>query len=213
MKTGVPRPGPRRPLASGLGRYAGNTVNNVIENTWLPPSMTTPAIDRAAQRPGHSLGRIGGNRGTSSGRDVAGVFADTRTQVRPAVVRSALPIGASRPPRPPRGCAARRWSTASRSAGARRRPSRRSLDRTPPRSPSTAQLNPLSLRTNWSDAARISSSVAGGSKLKSVLMFRHIVSSPWIFDVMSGLQRHLPAADLFDDGKRHVDARRRRRLR
>src|SRR5206468_1558281 len=35
-------------------------------------------------------------------------------------------------------------------------------------------LNPLSLRTNCSDAARISSSVAGGSKLNSVLMFRHI---------------------------------------
>ena len=29
--------------------------------------------------------------------------------------------------------------------------------------------NPLSLRTNWSDAARISRSVAGGSKLKRVL--------------------------------------------
>ena len=37
-------------------------------------------------------------------------------------------------------------------------------------------MNPLSLRTNCSDAARISSSVAGGSKLKSVLMFRHISS-------------------------------------
>jgi hypothetical protein len=31
------------------------------------------------------------------------------------------------------------------------------------------------LRTNWSAEARISSSVAGGSKLASVLMFRHIV--------------------------------------
>src|SRR5438067_4346055 len=35
-------------------------------------------------------------------------------------------------------------------------------------------LNPLSFRTNCSDAARISSSVAGGSKLNSVLMFLHI---------------------------------------
>jgi hypothetical protein len=34
---------------------------------------------------------------------------------------------------------------------------------------------PLSFRTNWSADARISSSVAGGSKLASVLMFRHIV--------------------------------------
>ncbi len=33
------------------------------------------------------------------------------------------------------------------------------------------RVKPLSLRTNCSDAARISASVAGGSKLKSVLMF------------------------------------------
>lgn len=38
--------------------------------------------------------------------------------------------------------------------------------------------NPLSFRTNWSDAARISSSVAGGSKLKSVLMLLHMAPSP-----------------------------------
>src|SRR5207249_2063106 len=35
-------------------------------------------------------------------------------------------------------------------------------------------LNPLSFRTNCSEAARISSSVAGGSKLKRVLIFLHI---------------------------------------
>ena len=40
------------------------------------------------------------------------------------------------------------------------------------------RLNPLSLRTNCSDASRISSSVAGGSKLKRVLMFLHM-SAPW----------------------------------
>ncbi len=28
-------------LAPAWGRYAGNTVNNFIENTWLPPSATT----------------------------------------------------------------------------------------------------------------------------------------------------------------------------
>src|SRR5512140_1647349 len=40
-------------------------------------------------------------------------------------------------------------------------------------------LKPLSLRTNWSDASLISSSVAGGSKLKSVLIFLHmVVTSP-----------------------------------
>ena len=35
-------------------------------------------------------------------------------------------------------------------------------------------VKPLSLRTNCNDAARTSSSVAGGSKLKSVLMFLHM---------------------------------------
>src|SRR5215831_599546 len=39
-------------------------------------------------------------------------------------------------------------------------------------------LNPVIFRTNWTDAARISSSVAGGSKLNSVLMFRHIQHRP-----------------------------------
>lgn len=28
-------------LAPAWGRYAGNTVNNLIENSWLPPSATT----------------------------------------------------------------------------------------------------------------------------------------------------------------------------
>jgi len=28
-------------LAPAWGRYAGNTVNNLIENSWLPPSQTT----------------------------------------------------------------------------------------------------------------------------------------------------------------------------
>ncbi len=36
------------------------------------------------------------------------------------------------------------------------------------------EFMPLTLRTNCNEAARISSSVAGGSKLKSVLMFLHI---------------------------------------
>ena len=35
-------------------------------------------------------------------------------------------------------------------------------------------MKPLSFRTNWSADARISSSVAGGLKLCSVLMFRHM---------------------------------------
>src|SRR5580700_3444392 len=36
-------------------------------------------------------------------------------------------------------------------------------------------LKPLILRTNCNDAARISSAFTGGSKLNSVLIFRHIV--------------------------------------
>src|SRR5438034_674444 len=36
------------------------------------------------------------------------------------------------------------------------------------------RAKPLSLRTNWSAEARISSSVAGGSKLNSVRMLRHM---------------------------------------
>jgi hypothetical protein len=35
-------------------------------------------------------------------------------------------------------------------------------------------LKPLIFLTNWSEAARTSSSVTGGSKLKSILMFRHM---------------------------------------
>lgn len=35
-------------------------------------------------------------------------------------------------------------------------------------------LKPLIFLTNWSEAARISSSVTGGSKLKRVLIFLHI---------------------------------------
>ena len=36
-------------------------------------------------------------------------------------------------------------------------------------------LNPLIFLTNCSDAARTSSGVTGGSKLNSILIFRHIV--------------------------------------
>src|SRR5215204_2619229 len=36
------------------------------------------------------------------------------------------------------------------------------------------RLKPDSLRTNWMEAARTSSDVAGGSKLKSVFILRHI---------------------------------------
>ena len=47
-------------LQPAWGRYAGNTLNNLIENTWLPPSMTTGR--QTALRSGLGmLGRLGGN--------------------------------------------------------------------------------------------------------------------------------------------------------
>jgi hypothetical protein len=48
---------PRRDshLAPAWGRYAGNVFNHVIENTWLPPSITTP--EQTAFR---STGGLGG---------------------------------------------------------------------------------------------------------------------------------------------------------
>ena len=47
-------------LKPAWGRYAGNVVNNLIENTWLPPSVTTPR--QTAWRSGLGLvGRLGGN--------------------------------------------------------------------------------------------------------------------------------------------------------
>jgi hypothetical protein len=39
-------------------------------------------------------------------------------------------------------------------------------------------VKPLIFRTNWSEAARISSGETGGSKLKSGLMFLHIAFAP-----------------------------------
>src|SRR6266513_1766922 len=68
-------------------------------------------------------------------------------------------------------------------------------------------LNPLSFRTNWSDAARISSSVAGGSTLKSVLLLRHI------FDLRRGFPRVFFTEEHRDHRERHVDAGRHARRR
>lgn len=47
-------------LAPAWGRYAGNVVNNLIENTWLPPSATTPGQTVVRSVLG-LLGRLGGN--------------------------------------------------------------------------------------------------------------------------------------------------------
>jgi hypothetical protein len=42
------------------GRFAGNVVNNVIENAWLPPTMTTPG-QTALRSANGMLGRLAGN--------------------------------------------------------------------------------------------------------------------------------------------------------
>lgn len=47
-------------LAPAWGRYAGNVVNNLIENAWLPPSATTPGQTISRSVLG-LLGRLGGN--------------------------------------------------------------------------------------------------------------------------------------------------------
>ena len=47
-------------LAPAWGRYVGNTVNNVIENSWLPPSSTTPGQTAIRSAEGF-LGRLAGN--------------------------------------------------------------------------------------------------------------------------------------------------------
>jgi hypothetical protein len=60
-------------LRPAWGRYAGNTLNNVLENTWLPPSMTTGG--QTALRSGLGmLGRLGGNAWEEFWPDVAKRF-------------------------------------------------------------------------------------------------------------------------------------------
>jgi hypothetical protein len=60
-------------LKPAWGRYAGNVVNNLIENTWLPPSMTTGR--QTAWRSGLGLlGRLGGNVWEEFWPDVASHF-------------------------------------------------------------------------------------------------------------------------------------------
>jgi hypothetical protein len=47
-------------LGPAWGRYVGNTLNNVIENEWLPPSVTTPRETMVRSANGF-LGRLIGN--------------------------------------------------------------------------------------------------------------------------------------------------------
>jgi len=57
-------------LRPAWARYAGNTLNNVIENAWLPPSQTTAA--QTAARSGLGIvTRMGGNLWEEFWPDVA----------------------------------------------------------------------------------------------------------------------------------------------
>ncbi len=47
-------------LALAWGRYVGNTLNNIIENSYLPPSITTPGQTVLRSANGF-LSRLGGN--------------------------------------------------------------------------------------------------------------------------------------------------------
>jgi len=60
MKTVLLAQRPDGRLAPAWGRYAGNTLNNLIENAWLPPSVTTPGQTAARMGLGF-LSRLGGN--------------------------------------------------------------------------------------------------------------------------------------------------------
>jgi len=60
LKTSVLAQGRDGRLRPAWARYAGNTLNNVIENSWLPPSQTTAA--QTALRSGMGIvSRMGGN--------------------------------------------------------------------------------------------------------------------------------------------------------
>lgn len=60
FKTVVLAPRPDGQFKLAWGRFAGNVVNNVIENAWLPPSMTTPG-QTALRSANGLLGRLAGN--------------------------------------------------------------------------------------------------------------------------------------------------------
>ena len=60
LKTSVLSQGRDGRLRPAWARYAGNTLNNLIENAWLPPSQTTAA--QTAFRSGMGIvTRMGGN--------------------------------------------------------------------------------------------------------------------------------------------------------
>jgi hypothetical protein len=60
LKTSVLAQGRDGRLRPAWARYAGNTVNNVIENAWLPPSQTTATMTAVRSGMGF-VTRMGGN--------------------------------------------------------------------------------------------------------------------------------------------------------
>ncbi|HEX7139003.1 MAG TPA: hypothetical protein VF219_14195 [Vicinamibacterales bacterium] len=60
MKTVFLAQRPDGHLAPAWGRYVGNTLNNIIENSYLPPSVTTPG-ETVLRSANGFLGRLGGN--------------------------------------------------------------------------------------------------------------------------------------------------------
>jgi hypothetical protein len=66
-------------LAPAWGRYAGNVFNNVIENTWLPPSATTAGQTVFRSASGF-LGRAGGNLFDEFWPDVMRHFKNRRRE-------------------------------------------------------------------------------------------------------------------------------------
>lgn len=60
LKTSVLAQGRDGRLHPAWARYAGNTVNNVIENAWLPPSQTTASMTAVRSGMGF-VTRMGGN--------------------------------------------------------------------------------------------------------------------------------------------------------
>jgi hypothetical protein len=77
LKTSVLAPGRDGRLRPAWARYAGNTLNNLIENTWLPPSQTTAT--QTAVRSGMGIvTRIGGNLWDEFWPDVARLLKNRR---------------------------------------------------------------------------------------------------------------------------------------
>jgi hypothetical protein len=73
LKTSVLAPRRDGKLRPAWGRYAGNTLNNLIENSWLPPSQTTAT--QTVVRSGMGIvTRIGGNLWEEFWPDVARRF-------------------------------------------------------------------------------------------------------------------------------------------